>query len=101
MLAATESGPPAMLIDLKPNSSISLDPHPKPLISAGKTQIPPGYAVAIRVPAEWDNASDALLESLVQRIERRWKVIVIMMTDFIEGDCKNRWMVLTNLKRLR
>jgi hypothetical protein len=73
----------------------------QPLISAGKTQVPPGYAMAIRVPAEWDNASDALLESLVQRIERRWKIIAIMIIDFTEGECKNRWMILINLKCLK
>jgi hypothetical protein len=58
----------------------------RPLISAGKTQVPPGYATAIRVPAEWDNASHALLESLVQRIRRMWKVIATMMSDFTEGE---------------
>jgi hypothetical protein len=73
----------------------------QPLISAGKTQVPPEYATAIQVPAEWDHASDALLKSLVQRIGRRWKVISTMMTDFTEGECKNKWMVPTNLKCLR
>jgi hypothetical protein len=62
----------------------------QPLISTGNTQLPPGYATVIRVPAEWDNAFDRLLESLVQRIERRWKVIATMMTNFTEGECKNR-----------
>jgi hypothetical protein len=101
MLVATESGPSAMLTNPKPNSSINLDPHPKPLISAGKTQVPPGCATAIRVPEEWGSASDTLLESLVQRFGRRWKVITTMMTDYTEGEYKNRWMILTNLKRLR
>jgi hypothetical protein len=67
----------------------------------GKTQVPPGYATTLSVPVEWDKDSDALLESLVQRIGKRWKVIATMMTDFTDRECKNRWMVLTNLKRLR
>jgi hypothetical protein len=73
----------------------------QPLISAGKTQVPLGYATVIRVPAEWNSASEALLESLVQRIGRRGKVIARMMTNCTEGECQNRWMVLTNLKRFR
>jgi hypothetical protein len=73
----------------------------QPLISAGKAQIPPRYVTAIRVPAEWDHASDALLESLVQRIRRRWKVIATVMIGFTEGECENKWMVLTNLKTLK
>jgi hypothetical protein len=41
---------------------------------------------------------------IIQRVERRgrkWKEISTIIGDFTDHECKNRWTVLRNLKRLR
>jgi hypothetical protein len=41
----------------------------QPLISAGKTEMPPGYVEAVRTPATWNGQLDELLVRVVD--ERR------------------------------
>jgi hypothetical protein len=73
----------------------------QPLISAGKTDVPPGYAAAMRTPVTWDERSDEALKALVGERGRKWKLISGMLGDFTDMECKSRWMFLTNVKRLR
>jgi hypothetical protein len=73
----------------------------QPLISAGKTEVPPGYAEAMRTPATWNEQLDEILVWKVDEKGRRWKVISRLLGDFTENECKNRWIFLTSLKRLR
>jgi hypothetical protein len=46
-----------------------------PLISAGKTEVPPGYAAAMRTPPKWDNTIDAHLRRLIGEYGPKWKLI--------------------------
>jgi hypothetical protein len=73
----------------------------QPLISAGKTEVPPGYAEVVRTPATWNEQFDEILVWMVNERERRWRVISGLLEDFTESECKNWWMFLTNLKHLR
>jgi transposase len=73
----------------------------QPLISAGKTEVPPGYADALRSPAIWDENSDRTLRRMVAEIGTKWKTISRVLGDFTEIECRSRWMALSNLERLR
>jgi hypothetical protein len=73
----------------------------QPLISAGKTEMPLGYAEAVRTPTTWNEQLDEILVWMVDERGRRWKVISGLLRDFTESECKDRWMFLTNPKRLR
>jgi hypothetical protein len=73
----------------------------QPLISAGKTEVRPGYAEAVRIPATWNKQLDDILVRMVDERARRWNAISGLLGNFTESECKNRWMFLTNLKRLR
>jgi hypothetical protein len=72
----------------------------QPLISAGKTQVPPGYAAGLKTPPTWNEQIDAVLEEFVERRGRKWKEISTSMGHFTDSECKNRSTVLTNLKCL-
>jgi hypothetical protein len=73
----------------------------QPLISAGKTNVPPGYVEAVRSPATCNEQFDEISVRVVDARGRRWKVISGLRGDFTESEYKNRWVFLTNLKRLR
>jgi hypothetical protein len=73
----------------------------QPLISAGKTKVPPGYAEAVRTPVTWNEQLDEILVRMVDERGRRQKVISGLLEDFTQSTCKNRWMFLTSLKCLR
>jgi hypothetical protein len=47
----------------------------QPLISAGKTEVPPGYAEAMRTPGTWNEQLDEILVQMVDERGRRCKVI--------------------------
>jgi hypothetical protein len=74
---------------------------PSALISAGKTEVPPVYAEAVRTSATWNEQLDEILVRMVDDRGGRWKVRSGLLGDFTENECKNWWMFLTNLKRLR
>jgi hypothetical protein len=73
----------------------------QPLISAGKTEVPPGCAEAMRPGMTWDEGSDALLEQLVRDRGRKWKEISRAFDDCFDIECKNRCLFLQKQKRLR
>jgi hypothetical protein len=62
----------------------------RPLISAGKTIVPPGYASVMRTPISWDDGADKLLIELMEHYGRRWKLISQQLNGFTESACKNR-----------
>jgi hypothetical protein len=63
--------------------------------------VPPVYAGGLRTPPIWNAQLDGDLEEFVERRGRKWKEISTIIGDFTDHECKNRWTVLTNLKRLR
>jgi hypothetical protein len=73
----------------------------QPLISAGKTEVSLGYAEALRIPAIWNEQLDGIFVRMVDERRRRWKGISGFLREFPESEWQNRWMFLTNLKRLR
>jgi hypothetical protein len=73
----------------------------QPLISAGKTEVPPEYAEVVKTPATWNEQLDEILVRMVDERGRRYKVISGRLGDFTESEYKNWWMFLTNLKRLK
>jgi hypothetical protein len=73
----------------------------QPLISSGKTTVPPGCAMEIRTPPVWNDADDERLLKLVAENGRKWRLISRMFEDMTEVECKSRWMVLSNQRRLR
>jgi hypothetical protein len=73
----------------------------QPLISAGKTEVPPGYAEAVRIPVTWNEQLDEILGRMIDERGRRQKVTSGLLEDFTQSTCKNRWKFLTNLKCLR
>jgi hypothetical protein len=62
----------------------------QPLISPGETIVPPGYASAMRTSNTWDDYADQLLNKLVERYGRRWKLIFQQLNGFTENEYKNR-----------
>jgi hypothetical protein len=56
----------------------------QPLISAGKTQVPPGYTAGLRTPPIWNAPLDADLEEFVERRGRKWKEISTIIGDFTD-----------------
>jgi hypothetical protein len=70
-------------------------------MSAGKTQVPPGYAAALTTPLTWNEETDAVLEELVETRGRKWKGISTIMGTFTDHECKNRWTALENMEPLR
>jgi hypothetical protein len=62
----------------------------QPLISAGKTTVPPGYATAIRTPPVWNDADDEQLLKIVAENGRKWRLISRMSEYIIEVECKSR-----------
>jgi hypothetical protein len=71
------------------------------IFSAGKSEVPPGYAGVVRTPTTWNEQLDEILVRMIDERGRRWKVISGLLGDFTESECKNRWMFLTNVKCLR
>jgi hypothetical protein len=61
----------------------------QPLISAGRTIVPPEYASRMRIPITWDDDADQFLIELVERYGRRCKLISQQVNNFIESECKN------------
>jgi hypothetical protein len=49
----------------------------------------------------WNEENDAVLEKLVETRGRKWKEISTIIGTFTDHECKNRWTVLKNMKRLR
>jgi hypothetical protein len=66
----------------------------QPLISAGQTTVPHGYAMAIRTPPVW-NDNERLL-SLVAQNGRKWRLISRRFEDATGAECKSKWMFLSN-----
>jgi hypothetical protein len=73
----------------------------QPPLSAGKSDVPLEYAEAVRSPATWNEQLDEILVRMVDERGRRWRDTSGFLGDFTESECKNWWMFLTNLKRLR
>jgi hypothetical protein len=73
----------------------------QPLISAGKTTVPPGYAAGVRAPPKWTDDSENHLRRLVVEHGRSWKQISRTLGEFIELECKQRCMLLFSHERLR
>jgi hypothetical protein len=72
-----------------------------PLIFAGKTEIPPGYAAAIQTSPNRDDTSHDAFRRLVGKYERPGKLISGILGESSEVECKYRWMPLSHQRRLR
>jgi hypothetical protein len=60
----------------------------QPLISAGKTEVPPGYAEAVRTPATWNEPLNEILVRMVDETGRRWNVISGLPGDFTKANAR-------------
>jgi hypothetical protein len=47
----------------------------QPLVSAGKTEVPPGYAEAVKNPATWNEQVGEILARMVDERGGRWTVM--------------------------
>jgi hypothetical protein len=73
----------------------------QPLISAGKTTVPPGYATAVRTAPVWNDADDERLLRLVAENGWKWRLISRMFEDITEVEYKSGCMFLSNQRRLK
>jgi hypothetical protein len=62
----------------------------QPLISAGKTAVSPGCAMAIRTTPVWNDSNDERLLSVVAENGRKWKLVSRRVEDVAEIEYKNR-----------
>jgi hypothetical protein len=71
----------------------------QPLISEGKTEVPPAYAEPVRTPTTRNEQLDEILVGMVDERGTRWKIISRLMGDFTESECKNQWLFLISSGR--
>jgi hypothetical protein len=72
----------------------------QPLVSAGKTQVPPGYADESETRPQWDAAADSHLEALVAQHGPKWRVIVQFLPGFSSEECKARYLFLSRRNKI-
>jgi hypothetical protein len=76
----------------------------QPLLSSGKTVVPPGYKYMhpeLEPPVQWDAEKERMLVNAVTRFGMHWKNIAAFLHDFSPMQCKNRWYFLSRSKAIQ
>jgi hypothetical protein len=66
----------------------------QPLVSAGKTQVPPGYADLYEIPLQWDGVADQQLTDAFNLLGPKWEFVAQRVPGFSAIQCKARWLVV-------